>query len=360
MRTEDDLRAVYTDPPGVEEAERRLLDTITKLESITSIPCRTPRKTWTAVWAGAAAVLAVAAAVAIVGPHVVSGPAHEAAVGSSAVTPIRSSTTTSAHALHVPAGIAGVVDAVQVKQAGPVRYEMARSGENGSEQITHDLDARTMVIVDVVRASSGFDASRIPRDDPISIAGTTGYYCYLQLYPLDGAASDKYSPVWSVAFPTSDRTWVIARVEHAPAANASYASVPDRAKIVSAYQGLHLRYAEGSSRLPFRVGYLPRGTTVDSLSVDTGPDGVQTSVTLVDGNRSLGIEVAPSKLRSVFGGCVSDCRDEVANRQSGDLRITVSGAGYDHATVQRALDTLTLPAPGSGPSTWWTIEQAFS
>jgi len=65
-RTEDDVRAVYVDPPGIDEAERRILASIgAELGPITERR-RAPRRAWIAVAASAAAVVAVVTATVVV------------------------------------------------------------------------------------------------------------------------------------------------------------------------------------------------------------------------------------------------------------------------------------------------------
>ena len=66
IRTEDDLRAVYTDPPGLDDAEQRILASIAAEPLARTVsPAerrRSPRRAWLAVAASAAAVAAVVAA----------------------------------------------------------------------------------------------------------------------------------------------------------------------------------------------------------------------------------------------------------------------------------------------------------
>jgi len=68
IRTEDDLRAVYTDPAGLDEAEVRILDALTTRPLADPVRHRPPARTWLAVAASAAAVIGiVVAAGAVVG-----------------------------------------------------------------------------------------------------------------------------------------------------------------------------------------------------------------------------------------------------------------------------------------------------
>lgn len=62
IRTEDDLRAVYTEPAGLDEAEARILDALTTQPLAETEHRRAPRRTWVAVAASTAAVVAVVVA----------------------------------------------------------------------------------------------------------------------------------------------------------------------------------------------------------------------------------------------------------------------------------------------------------
>ena len=78
IRTEDDLRAAYVDPPGINAAEHRILAALAT-ELLPAAAGRRPRRAWIAAIASAAAVLAVVAtAVVIAGrgtPDRAGGPA---------------------------------------------------------------------------------------------------------------------------------------------------------------------------------------------------------------------------------------------------------------------------------------------
>lgn len=70
IRTEDDLRAVYTDAPaGLAEAEARVLDALTTQPLADTNHRRVPRRAWLAAAASAAAVIAVVVAAGAVVGH---------------------------------------------------------------------------------------------------------------------------------------------------------------------------------------------------------------------------------------------------------------------------------------------------
>ncbi|HEX4727916.1 MAG TPA: hypothetical protein VH298_08965, partial [Jatrophihabitans sp.] len=52
--------------------------------------------------------------------------------------------------------------------------------------------------------------------------------------------------------------------------------------------------------------------------------------------------------------------DSIASRPFGSYTMTVSGTGYDQATVQRVLESIDFSRLNSSPSTWWTFDQAVN
>lgn len=89
-RTENDLRAAYTEPPGIRAAERRLIEAMSAANPMTHGP-RPRGRTWAAAGAGAAVVAAVAVSVALIAPGSGGDPrpqsAGEAPASTSAPTP---------------------------------------------------------------------------------------------------------------------------------------------------------------------------------------------------------------------------------------------------------------------------------
>lgn len=261
---------------------------------------------------------------------------------------------------HTPADISKVVDAVAISSTS--YYDLAPTG---SELITRFIGSREMALVYVIRPSSGFDPGRIPRDHPVRIAGTTGYYGFVQVSPLDGSHSDKYSPTWIVAFPAGGGTWVVAEFDVAPGPDSTYASVPDPARIVSGYNTVRPKFTGGGARLPYRVGYLPAGMAVDSLSISPVSGGAQVTTELTKGNaHMISIDSYPAALKGdgVVGPCTpppGESCPATASRTVGGVNVVITGYGYGAKDVQRVLDSLTVAPSASDQSGWWTVANAL-
>ena len=331
---------------------------------------RTPRRRW-AVPLAAAASIAVLAAGAVVLSD--AGQRRPAAGGHPTTGTSTVSSPPARAARHVPVGLANLVDVVQVTRDDHTYYTLGGNGDvqAGTENVEKFLGGTRSIDVTVV-TSPALDATRIPRDRPVRIAGTTGYYGLFRLFPLDGGngpGSDKYLAVWTVAFRAPSGNWVFVSMEDT---RNPQGLVDDPGEIVAQYERLGVRFASGRTRVPYRTGWLPTGFAFEQAYVGYG----ESWTTVRNGGHRIEIAVLHDRAP---GDCAGECG---ATRRVGDYTIDVTADGYDpqptsaqpvtpgrppavaphprgDAVARHVLDTLTRARSFGDPATWWTLADAL-
>lgn len=327
-----------------------------------------------------AAAAAVVAAVTV-GSMLVSGsdqpPAQQQAASSSQPPPA------------APATVSSAVDLVTVTASGVVNNEIGSTGDPqlGSQTVRRVLGMTDSMTLTVVPGSAPyFDAGRIPRDRPVPIAGTTGYYSKLKLFPLDantGPGHDKWLPHWTIAFQTPAGDWAFAWIEKAMSAenpDPTDTSVDDPTRIAAEYAALGATFTPNASRLPFRIGYLTAGLRFSSAGFDTGvPAPGFAGLSLVDGAKAVHVQLvsADSGIGEIVcsssadgqqearaagagapiaadGGTSGDCGAHL-RRTVGDLIIDLDARGYDRAEAQLMLDSIELAPDLTDRSTFFPL-----
>lgn len=260
---------------------------------------------------------------------------------------------------HVPVDVSDTIDQMR---AGDPRafYLMGNNVPARTETITKQLlPSRSLLTVTLVD-SSALDPARIPRDRPVPIAGTTGYFSKFKLYPLDGGPSP-YHPIWTIAFQDPAGKWVFVRIDNA------LNGIDHPAEIAAEYAKLHIDFVNGQTRLPFRTGYVPRGYRLESLQL--GNHIVEASLT----NGDIRIAIDVTQRPRPNPGCVTarsipiipECR---VYRRIGDYTIFVTtrrvralngSQNADSRLAARVFDSLTIAPTLGDPATYWTIAGAL-
>lgn len=247
---------------------------------------------------------------------------------------------------HVPVDISNAVDLVHAGNDFHLYYTLGNGSDTptDTENLAASLGTRTLLSVDIVPADNAeFDPGRIPRDQPVPIDGTTGYYSNFKLYPLDadtGPGSDKYVPAWTVAWRTAAGDWAFAHVENTKASPAV---------IAADVAHLRLSFQTGTSRIPVRTGFLPAGMRVASIMIGYG----ETFLDLRHGDKDIDIDVLHNRAP---GQCVDECG---AVRTLGSYKLNVSARGYGRDVEQHVLTTLAVASDLGDPSTFFTIPAAL-
>lgn len=281
---------------------------------------------------------------------------------------------------HVSLDISALVDTVTLTPDAQMfaSYNLAyNTGVEVISQPTGTGPYDPQLTIDVASPASGLDPSRIPRDRPMVIAGTTGYYGKVKIFPIDGSTdpgSDKWGPVWTIAFPHGDN-WVFVWL------STSGGSLDDPDQIAQLYEQYGVTLGVSVARLPFRTGWLPDGLSVGQVTFQRAPqtgvvpaNGATIALTASD-DRAIFLLVqsdqtipenckAPSASESgsASGGVasppapVSGC---MPNREIGGGYVVVAQArGFDTATLQRILDSITL-ADLNNPASFFTLAEAL-
>ncbi len=271
---------------------------------------------------------------------------------------------------HVAADISGVLDPVQIDASVFANWFLGGNGDAaaGSSNVEHPIpDTEKLVDLDVVGSRADFDPNRIPRDHPVPIAGTTGYYANFKLFPLDanqGPSSKKYPGFWTIAFRTPAGDWAFVHIEK-PSSNAGFddLSVADPTAIVAAYDSLGVTFTAARSRVPLRTGYLPSGMRLVGTSFSTGSaDSGLVDASFAAGAKRIDIQLAPldGDADPSGAGCgtlTDTCHDATA--VIGGYRVEVGSSDYDATTVRNIIRTLRVVPDAKDRSIYWTLADAF-
>lgn len=255
-------------------------------------------------------------------------------------------------------------------------YGDAENPEHAAQTIERHLPDGPTLTIDVVPAAA-IDPGRVPRDREVSIAGTTGWYGKLKLYPIDantGPFSDKWLPQWTVSFQSPGGDWVFVTMDGGfNERDPQNPPMGDPDVLVAEYERTGVTFEAGAGRVPLRVGYLPPdlrfGNAITHAThgagggfyfpSDLGGEGRRVNVMI---NRApppsapttTTMQVPAQDLRC--GG--AEC-PEVVKWQVGTHVIELSVTGYDAAEVQRIRDSIE-PAPDvTDVSTWFPLADAY-
>jgi hypothetical protein len=283
------------------------------------------------------------------------------------------------------------VDLVSVTAPGVVNNEIGSTDNTwlGSQTVRRVLGAADSMTLTVVPGTAPyFDANRIPRDRPVPIAGTTGYYSKLKLFPLDANTEpghDKWLAHWTIAFMTPSGDWAFAWIEQAMTTeDQKDASVDDPARIAAEYAALGATFTPNTARLPFRLGYVPAGLRFANAALDTGvPAPGFASLHLVDGEKSVHLQLVsadsglgeglcpaargeaavqlapPAKGETsapivANGGPTGDCGSHL-RRPVGDHILVLDVKGYAEEEARRVLDAIEVASDLADRSTFFPL-----
>jgi hypothetical protein len=381
MYTESDLREALEHSASRADA---LLDDIPTVRPAAGGPRRNGRRT-------VAAALAVAATIAAGTVGLVawqgSSDKPDGQVAAPSSPPATTITTVPATDPHVPATLGPIVDKINAKpdRKTYASYNLAYvPGVEEFSQWTGDGPDDPILTVEVVSPDAGLDATRIPRDNPVQIAGTTGYYSNFKLYPVDGSTgpgSDKWLSRWNIAF-RKGADWVFAWLQTSVDEAEHTNSLDDRARIVSTFDKYGVTIGKSYSNLPFRTGYVPDDAMVTDVMLQATPgtgrvaasgSGVQfaigdkrlTVAVQKDARQTYSCPATTSRGESDVadappakaGPGAPDCAPDIT-RKVGDYTFTAEG-DFDGPTLQKVLDTLTPADDLNDPSTFWSLQDAL-
>jgi hypothetical protein len=292
---------------------------------------------------------------------------------------------------HVPVDISAVVDTITAQPDSTMYSSYDLGDVETFAQLTGTDASSPWLTVNVAGPASGLDPARIPRDRPVPIAGTTGYYSNFKMFPIDGSTgpgSDKWLPAWTIAFPHGS-DWVFAWLETAVDTATWTNSVDDPERIARLYQQYDVNLDQPVARLPFRTGWLPDGLTLSTISFQRAAqtNAIQANGASISfaapGDRYLTIDLAhaaptqwpvcqvpdtaasmPAQAYSLDGSLPtwppgSDCTAQPGRDLGDGFTLQGTGSGLDDATVQRVLDSITIAEDLNDPGTFFTLADAL-
>lgn len=297
-----------------------------------------------------------AAAAAAVVVTVVAGAA--ALQGSRHQSPPPARDTHAPAQVHVPVDLNHTIDQMRAGEAGAFyllgnNEDVAARTEIIDKQLLPTRNVLKVTLVD----STALDPARIPRDRPVPIAGTTGYFSKFKLHPLNGGPGGHSRPIWTIAFQDPAGKWVFVSI----ATGFNVNGVANPAEIAAEYAKLHINFVNDQTRLPFRTGYVPNGYRLEGLQL--GSRIVEAS--LINDDTRIQIAVAHTGRAN---GCVGTPATACPTRRIGDYTISVGADRYrvvkgrpsvEHRLARRVFDSLQVASNLNDPATYWTIADAL-
>jgi hypothetical protein len=200
-----------------------------------------------------------------------------------------------------------------------------------------------------------FDPTRRLTDpQPVSVGGAHGYAGRALIYLVDRddpqQASKAGAPRNTVAWPTGDGIWLVAQSGMADGPGFADVAV---GTLVHDAQHLGVRAAPAALRSGYRARWLPPGLALTGVTGSVGDPAI--ALTLTSGDKSIIIQASSSAGRRIPTSGLASATKRVAG-----YSVTVTGTGYDHATVQRVLDGLDLSRLAGPQSGWWTLDRAVN
>lgn len=286
----------------------------------------------------------------------------------------------------VAVNTAALIDAVDIAPDSRMAASYSLAVVPGVEEVRQPTGPGPndpALTIDVASPASGLDPARIPRDNPVSIAGTTGYYSKLAIFPIDGSTgpgSDKWLPAWTIAFPQGEN-WVFVWLQTSVNTAAMTNSVNDPERIAQVYEQYGVTFGQPAGRLPFRLGWLPNGLAVVGVSFQrqAGTGDIAVNGTIIElsatGDRyiALIIEHEPPTPAVLCTSAPADSADAPSPagcgpapqyRDLGDAdgsKLVIQSSPvyvFDAATLQRVLDTITL-ADLNNPASFYSVAEAL-
>jgi hypothetical protein len=197
-------------------------------------------------------------------------------------------------------------------------------------------------------------ARRLTDPQPVSVAGAPGYAGHALMYLIDPddqqQANKAGAPRNTVAWPAGDGTWLV--VQSFMADGPDFTDVPVATLVHDAEQ-LGVQAAPAPLRSGYRVRWLPAGLTLTDADGSVGDPAVE--LTLTAGPKSIGIQA-----NSTAAIGLPTPHRASATKQIAGYSITVTGTGYDHATLQRVLDSIDFSRLHGPRSGWWALDQAVN
>lgn len=200
-----------------------------------------------------------------------------------------------------------------------------------------------------------FDPTRRLTDpQPVSVGGAHGYAGRALIYLIDPAnrqqAPKAGAPRNTVAWPARGGTWLV--VQSVMADDPGFADVPVAALVHDAEQ-LRVQLTAAPLRSGYRARWLPSGLALTGVTGSVGNPAV--ALTLTAGRKSITVQLGSG---TVVRASTPDRHS--ATRHVAGYTVTVTGTGYDLATVQRVLNGLDVSRLHGPQSGWWTLDQAVN
>ena len=301
------------------------------------VPLRTlQRRSW--LPGVAAAGLAAAGVIAVAGGSflLVAKPAHRSTTPPPPVTaPMTTAPSRTAVAL---------TNLITLPGAGSYLLDA------GSETLFAPAGQHTGIQLMALPAGRFDPATQLIGPHPVTVAGSHGYAgkALIDLIdPNSSQASKTGGPINTVAWQAGNHSWLVVQNSGAEGADLTVQT------LIHAAGQLGVQGKPAPLRSAYRAGWLPTGLTLTSAVANLGkPEG---ALTLTAGVKAVTLELTTGPLNAT-----SLVGDSIASKPFGSYTMTVLGAGYDQATVQRVLDGLDFSRLNSSPSTWWTFDQAVN
>jgi hypothetical protein len=203
-----------------------------------------------------------------------------------------------------------------------------------------------------------FDPTRRLTDpQPVSVGGAHGYAGRALIYLIDPAnrqqAPKAGAPRNTVAWPAGGGSWLV--VQSVLADGPGFADVPVAALVHDAEQ-LRVQLAPAPLRSGYRARWLPSGLALTGVTGLVGDPTVDLMLT------AAGKSIMISSVRGAptLGQRSSTSDRPSATKHIAGFTVTVTGTGYDLATVQRVLNGLDVSRLHGPRSGWWTLDQAVN
>jgi hypothetical protein len=200
--------------------------------------------------------------------------------------------------------------------------------------------------------SSRFDpAKQLTGAHPVTVAGTQGYAGKALLWLIDPndteQANKAGAPRNTIAWRAGSGTWLVLQ-------NFMADENPSEAALLHDAGTFVVQTAPALLRSGYRAGWLPAGLTLSNVAGSVGHPAV--GLTLSAGAKSINISFSTVEFTNVTVGAGAN----LASKHIAGYWVSVFGAGYDQATVQRVLDHLDFSKLHAPQSTWWTLDQAVN
>lgn len=259
-----------------------------------------------------------------------------------------------------------LLDVFTVKGTKNVETYVSPEGEDlHGQQLVHKQLSGDRTVSLIVAPEKAFDDESISKSRPVGIAGTTGYYDVVRLFPLSADGKGGSAPMGTVIFHTPDGKWAFAYLKKNTDNNTQDGTpVDDPDEIVAAYNRLQVSFTSGKFRTPLKLKYLPADARLSAAGSTDGVtiDGRSDDLTTLDGNKQMSVTLMDSNPGFVDG---TDCSNKALgcttrlHRDFGGHTLLVDGIGYAMSETRKVFDNVQLAADPDDRSTYFTLADAI-